>query len=614
MCAGTVFAPLNLEGDMWLGGDNFDEVIVQHTMRHIQADYGIDPSKNHRFMVQLKSAAQTVKERLSAADGADLLVTGLLQDGSGNLIDIDLHITRGEVERLLLPLLDEYLECPSGHPNFVTDSLCAFCRSSLQGVTPKDGRALALTKKALKHPSVNLRPDQVDHVVMAGNSTNIPLVQRTMERLFGAERIVRKIHPKHAVALGAAIVANWMGQRVVCQAVDRTDPQRECGHVNDDDAQQCAKCGTPLVVEPSYPTGGAPGQVIGRVGGIAPISYGTGAHQDVYRIFIRKNDPYPTQDPQAQTFYTTLPRQRMISIPIYGGEASRASANEKQGEAFAILPVGLPAATPVRVKLWLNADGVLQVGAQMADGTNLRPWLVKGEKDARAIAAIEGVNAALEGGAMTDAHVIQQVEDARNRAFDRLRAEQFDEALQEAEAAGALVANAQPHDVPGTPEAVARDLLQWAVFVIDRYAFAFDRTMQLRLEGLIAELSSALESRDGARIGRAYDELDVATQTPPAIVNKFLQLRVAIARRVKLGAPGVATTLVSRIEQVEELFRKESPDGPHAFESLSNEIVAAIEQVARAVGIECSRKHAVPKGQRYCPECREDTWSLAAGA
>lgn len=614
MCAGTVFAPLNLEGDMWLGGDNFDEAIVHHTLRHIKAEYGIDPVKNHRFMVELKRAAQTVKERLSAADGADLLVTGLLQDGAGNLIDIDLHVTRSELERLLLPLLDEYVECPNGHSNFITDSLCAFCRSSLDGVTPKDGRALALTKRALEHPSVNLRPDQVDYVVMAGNSTNMPLVQRTMERLFGADRIVRKTHPKHAVALGAAIVANWMGQRVVCQAVDRADPQRECGHVNDDDAVQCAKCGTPLGVQPGDAKGAGPTPLMGRVGGIAPVSYGTGAHQDVYKIFIRKNDPYPTEDPQAQTFFTTLPRQRMISIPIYGGEnATRASANEKQGEAFAILPAGLPAPTPVRIKLWLNADGVLQIGAQLADGTNLRPWLVKGEKDARAIAAIEGVNAALDGGVLTDPEAIQQVEDARNRAFDRLRAEQFDEALQEAERANALVADRQAPAISSTPEALARDLLQWAVFVIDRYAFAFDRTMQLRLEGLIAELSSALESRDGARIGRAYNELDLATRSVPAIVDKLLQLRVALARRVTPGAPGVATTLFARIEQVEDLFRRENPDAPQALASLSSDIVAAIEQVARTVGIECSKKHSVPKGQRYCPECREDTWTLAAG-
>ena len=76
---------------------------------------------------------------------------------------------------------------------------------------------------------------------------------------------------------------------------------------------------------------------MGAVGGIAPFDYGAQSAGDAFHLFIRKGDPFPTQNPQAQIFRTRVPRQRMVSIPIFGGDArERASANQKQGEAFAV--------------------------------------------------------------------------------------------------------------------------------------------------------------------------------------------------------------------------------------------------------------------------------------
>jgi molecular chaperone DnaK len=104
--AGSVFAPVNLEGDMWLGGDNFDQVLIDHAVQRIKQDYGIDPTGNMRFMVALKNASQAVKERLSSARTADMIVAGMLQDNSGNLIDVEMEVTREEYERMIRPLVD----------------------------------------------------------------------------------------------------------------------------------------------------------------------------------------------------------------------------------------------------------------------------------------------------------------------------------------------------------------------------------------------------------------------------------------------------------------------------------------------------------------------------
>ena len=83
----------------------------------------------------------------------------------------------------------------------------------------------------------------------------------------------------------------------------------------------------------------------------------------------------------------------MISIPVYGGDnLEKASANEKQGEAFAILPLGLPQGTSVRLRLWLNSNGIFELTAHLENGTDLKPWIVeKGEANEKAIRAIERV-------------------------------------------------------------------------------------------------------------------------------------------------------------------------------------------------------------------------------
>ncbi len=329
---------------MWLGGDNFDQALVDHTLKYIKKEYGLDPTGNMRFMVALRRAAQTTKERLTAAKSADLIVEGL-KDEDGDSIDVVLEITQSEFEDMIRPLVQ---------------------------------RTVALTEEALRKSG--LTPDQIDGVLMAGNATAMPLVQQAMEKMFGKNKVLRNVHPKHSVALGAAIVAARIGERIVCQAIDPSDPKgkRECGTVNKEGDTHCKECGAPLAAEAAEVEGDAlAGNII--IGGIAPFHYGIQTTGDKFNVFINKGDPYPTENPQAQLFYTRVPNQRMISIPVYGGtHLDKASANEKQGHVFAILPPGLPQDTPIRIKIWLNSDQIFDLSANLEDGTDLRPLATPG--------------------------------------------------------------------------------------------------------------------------------------------------------------------------------------------------------------------------------------------
>jgi len=209
MGADNIFRTLATEGDMWLGGDDFDQFLVDRVLMHIQNEYGIEARKNLRFMATLRREARQAKERLSFARSTEIIIPGGLPDESGNLIDVEMEITREHFEYLIRPLVD---------------------------------KTIMLAEKAISGYGIHY----IDHVLMTGNSTIVPLVQQAMEKNFGADKIMRTAHAKRVVAMGAARVAAVLYGKIVCQSPDRSDPSRECGHVNKQDAVNCEKCGAIL--------------------------------------------------------------------------------------------------------------------------------------------------------------------------------------------------------------------------------------------------------------------------------------------------------------------------------------------------------------------------------
>ncbi len=603
MVAGNTFAPLTLEGDMWLGGDSLDQCIVDRAIRWVKDEFGVDPVTNHRFMAELRKTAAKVKERLSASKSADVLLAGMLQDGDGNLIDVDFEITRDEFERMIFPLIAAHKMCGCGVANDPAEARCVECGASLAGRPVVEGKALRIVKRALANE--NLTPEQVDHVLMAGNSSAVPLVQRSMEELFGPERVLRKVHPKQSVALGAAILAAWRGGRVVCSAPDPADPTRECGHPNEPDAVKCARCGASLVLEEDG----------GQVGGIAPFSYGTQTAGDRYALFIRKGDPFPMEEPKTQTFYTRGPRQRMVSIPIYGGEnMEAASANEFQGQAYAILPPDLPSEAPVRITLSLDADGVFILTACMGDGTRLDPWIVKGETDAVAIEGLERLESLLAGKAdALSPQEIARLESRREGIFDRMKARDFEGAVEEVERLEKEVAEAKPAqggEGLSTREKADR-LTHFAEFVLSEYAWAFDDPNRVyRITKAVEETKEAKARGDEARLQDAVAALDKATDDLPQAVQAFVALKGAILSQIQPADPAAAASLLAEVGEIERGMRGGNMTVVPRLKSVFEKVKAAIEDARnRRPGIRrCEICGAEMGGERFCPKCHADSW------
>ncbi|MBI4260018.1 MAG: Hsp70 family protein [Actinobacteria bacterium] len=570
------FITLNLEGDMWLGGDNFDQALVEHAVRHLGREHPeVDPTATPRFMVELKRAAQRTKETLSTAKAADLIVPGLLQ-GSGGLIDLDIEVTREEFEGMIRPLVD---------------------------------RTVSLTEKALAN--ANLTVDNVDYVLMAGNATMTPAVQRAMEDMFGGPKVLRKIHPKEAVALGAAIVAAVIGGRIVCGAADRADPTKECGEVNPPDAEVCQRCGTPLA--PMEPVTGdeEPGPALGVLRPVAPFHYGARSANDAFTVFVRKGDPYPTGEPQMHEFQTGVPNARMISIPIYGGDdLVRASNNERQGEAFAILPSGLPKGAGVRIRLWLDADGVFRLSAHLQDGRDLQPLVVqKGEALDRAIATLERVEELL-GTKSTHAtpEELKGVERAREEVFTHMLAGREHDALAEVEGLEKVVGG-----LGSDVRKQAENLIGFTEFVTGRYRWAFDPARADRLDDLVEKTRAALVGDDPEILETRVGQLDRETDELPDAVTLLLGMRQVIAVRIRPYDPATAASLATELSQIEEAFASgDFAGGERRLAALVPKIEAAFESVpAPAGGLVCKNGHRYPGG-RWCPVpgCGADAWEL----
>jgi molecular chaperone DnaK len=346
---GNVFTPMNWESDTWLGGDAFDSVLINQASKNIERNYSIDPRENIRFMAELNRRAIHAKECLSTATTTEILVPSLLQSNEGDLIDVYLDVRKSDFEDLVRPLVDKSIE---------------------------------LARKALK--GADLTPEQVDYVLIAGHSSVMPLVQEAVETFFGPSKIKRDIHPKYCVSIGAAKLPRVLSE-IVCRASDSTDLEIECGNLTPSGLTLCGQCGPPLDM-----TDRQNGCDYVPPWGIGPYSLGVQLASDQYHVLIKRNEPFPTASPQAQTLYTPAYGQRIVSMPIYMGDnKERASANDKQADVWTILPPGLPKGTGIRLKVWLDRDGIMDLSAEMEDGTHLQPVMCRVESDIQRVCAAQ---------------------------------------------------------------------------------------------------------------------------------------------------------------------------------------------------------------------------------
>ncbi len=166
--ADGVFEVLSTNGDTHLGGDDWDEALINYIADEFKKEQGIDLRKDQMALQRLKEAAEKAKKDLSFQAQADINLPFITADASGPK-HLTMSITRAQFEKL-------------------TDSLFERCR----------GPVLTALKDA------KLKPTEVDEVVLVGGSTRMPRVQQIVKEIFGKEPH-KGVNPDEVVAVGAAI-------------------------------------------------------------------------------------------------------------------------------------------------------------------------------------------------------------------------------------------------------------------------------------------------------------------------------------------------------------------------------------------------------------------------
>ena len=163
-----VFEVLSTHGDTHLGGDDWDEALINHIAEEFRKEQGIDLRKDQMALQRLKEAAEKAKKDLSFQAQADINLPFITADASGPK-HMTMTITRSQFEKL-------------------TDSLFERCRGPVM--------------KALE--DAKLKPAQIDEVVLVGGSTRMPRVQQIVKEIFGKDPH-KGVNPDEVVAVGAAI-------------------------------------------------------------------------------------------------------------------------------------------------------------------------------------------------------------------------------------------------------------------------------------------------------------------------------------------------------------------------------------------------------------------------
>ncbi|MGC9525733.1 MAG: Hsp70 family protein [Limnospira sp.] len=192
---GNQFIESAKAGDLWLGGDDFDNCIVEFAKQEIarietldNVDRLIQKMPHYqrvRLLAELKLQAERAKIQLGIQSSAEIITATPLIDEMGMAIPIQVTITRQQFEQLIEPLID---------------------------------RSVQIAQDAIKYSDYPL--DQIDAILLVGGSAQVPIVQQKIRQAFPQHQVVIHDRPMYAVAEGAAIVAAGLTEKVTTVSRD----------------------------------------------------------------------------------------------------------------------------------------------------------------------------------------------------------------------------------------------------------------------------------------------------------------------------------------------------------------------------------------------------------
>jgi molecular chaperone DnaK len=159
-------------GDNNLGGDDWDQALVDHLVKTFQSKHGADLTKDKMAMQRVREAAEKAKIELSASQQTSINLPYITVDAEKNPLFLDETITRAQFQAMTAELLDR-------------------CRRPFQAVLKDAGIPVS----------------EIDHVVLVGGSTRMPAVVDLVKELTGGKEPNKGVNPDEVVAMGASLQA-----------------------------------------------------------------------------------------------------------------------------------------------------------------------------------------------------------------------------------------------------------------------------------------------------------------------------------------------------------------------------------------------------------------------
>lgn len=305
---------LNIGGDRFLGGDDFDNLIVAEMMEQIRREYRVDLQDDSIAKMRLKSLAEKAKIELSRQDEYRVIGDAIVQQ-SGRPINLSMTITRAQFEGMIARLVDESIE---------------------------------ITQRALEDAGIH--PGDLDRVLLVGGSTRVPLVRQRLKGIFG-DKIQIDVDPMQCVALGAAAQTAFLSEDELQGSVNEEVLSPLSG----------VPVASPVVIEK------AADMPVMTMQDMVPKHIGVEVKDGEIVTVLPKGTLYPTQEAFRRVFQTNRSGQQIYELPIYESEVEDAPKDKWEWIGLVIndrLPPGLPI-SDIMVEMSIDRDGILAVASYL---------------------------------------------------------------------------------------------------------------------------------------------------------------------------------------------------------------------------------------------------------